>query len=76
MTVMECKLGFTEGVGVSNLKISCAGTESSVSTAALTVSLGSTYAWSYFGALRYPSIGGPRYTIDTSVFPYTAETEG
>lgn len=23
-----------------------------------------------------PSIGSPRYTIDTSVFPYTADTVG
>ena len=23
-----------------------------------------------------PSKGGPRYTIDTSVLPYTADTEG
>lgn len=24
----------------------------------------------------YPSNGGPRYTMDTSVFPYTADTVG
>lgn len=24
----------------------------------------------------YPSRGGPRYTMDTSVFPYTADTDG
>ena len=26
--------------------------------------------------INHPSSGGPRYTIDTSVFPYTADTEG
>ena len=26
--------------------------------------------------INHPSNGGPRYTIDTSVFPYTADTEG
>ena len=26
--------------------------------------------------MTQPSKGGPRYTIDTSVFPYTADTEG
>ena len=26
--------------------------------------------------MTQPSSGGPRYTMDTSVFPYTADTEG
>ena len=26
--------------------------------------------------MTQPSSGGPRYTMETSVFPYTADTEG
>ena len=44
MTVVECKLGSTDGVGVLKLKFGSAGTENTVSTAALSVSLGSSYA--------------------------------
>lgn len=69
MTVVECKLGSTDGVGVLKLKFGSAGTENTVSTAALSVSQSWFQLCSCFGAPLYPSIGGPRYTIDTSVLP-------
>ena len=68
MTDVECKLGSTDGVGVLKLKFGGAGTEKQRLNSGIV-----SQSWfdlrSDFIAPLYPSIGGPRYTIDTSVLP-------